>query len=107
MMNRLLFAASLLIFVGCVTPTVPYVRESTVGDIPRDWATRLGPGLKSLTVYNPTDTTKTVTVWCKGIIFEGRSEYVFSVKPHGEAYAFVQVNNGDLVADVCEVIRVR
>ncbi len=104
-MNK--FGAVLLAFgfMGCTTPSVPYVSESLIGNLPRFWASRPSAVEEVITVRNPLDRSVDILVSCvRGSFFDGKSEHLFEkVPPGGEERALLTINSTDAIVGACWV----
>lgn len=96
---------SAFMLVACA-PTVPYVAEWNVGNLPKYWASRPSSGTKSIAVHNPTKEYECITIRCMGNIFDGHSQYSFYVKAGGEEHGLISVPSEYMVGDACEVVSV-
>jgi hypothetical protein len=102
-MNKMI-AAFALGMVACVAPTIPYIEEYRVGDLPKNWASHESSVKKVLTVYNPLDVPIDITVRCNGVFYDGHAKHTFSLAPKEESRAFVAVLASDSIDAVCEIL---
>lgn len=118
-MVKATFVLSMVFFVGCATPHIPYTTERSVNPLPGNWASggnssHVGPifgginmtydSLKVITVHNPLNVPAIITVKCDADVFSIQNEgRTFNVEPNGEKRFLLSTDPQHLVGEACYV----
>ncbi len=92
-------------FVGCATPSIPYVSEYLIRNLPTYWASRPSSVEEVVTVHNPLVHTVDITVVCvRGSFYDGKPFHTFEKVPAGgEGRALFTISSTDAIVGSCSI----